>query len=92
MVSLKIPNVSLRMVFKETVTKINYDEFSPGLLIDVFIIDCKSRLAVVSHMTQETVMNSISLLHPGPIAIDVHKNKKTKFTLLLLKCFHYSKS
>ena len=25
----------------------NYDEFDPGLLIDVFIIDCKSRLAVV---------------------------------------------
>ena len=35
----------LRVVFIETVT--NYDEFDPGLLIDVFIIDCKSRLAVV---------------------------------------------
>ena len=50
-VSLKIPNISLRVAFIETVT--NYDEFVPGLLINVFIIECKSRLAVVSRMAKK---------------------------------------
>ena len=68
----------LRVVFIETVT--NYDEFSPELLIDIFIIDCKSRLAVVSHMAKETVMTTISLLHPGPINVHKNENKTHPFT------------
>ena len=75
----------LRVVFIETVT--NYDEFGPGLLIDIFIIDCKSQLAVVSCMAKETVMTTIIFLHPGPI--NVHKNEN-KTHPLLLKCFHCS--